>query len=77
METSDTSNDLSSDSQQLNVLCEFNVEASSHVKTHAILSDHSFDSNSVMENLQFQSALKLRFSILLCRLLSMPLVRRL
>ena len=48
---------------------------SSHVKEHAILSDHSFDSNSVIENLQFQPASKSRFSIPLCRLLSMPVIR--
>ena len=44
-------------------------------EAHAILSDHSFDSNSVIENLQFQPTSKSRFFILLCRLFSMPLVR--
>jgi hypothetical protein len=76
METSDASKHLASDSQKPNDLCEVNVEAtSSHVKAHAILSDHSFDSNSVIESLQFQPSSKSRFSIPLCRLLSMPLVR--
>ena len=57
METSDTSKHLASDSQQLNDLCELNVDAtSSQVKAHAILSDRSFDSNSIIENLQFQLA---------------------
>jgi hypothetical protein len=75
METCDTSKHLASNSQKLNDLCEVNIEAnSSHVKAHAIF-DHSFDSNSVIENLQFQHVLKSRFFIPLCRLLSMPLVR--
>ena len=77
METSDTSKHLASDSQQLYDLCELNVEANlSHNKAHAILSDHSFDSNSVIENLQFQLVSKSRFfSFLLCQLFSMPLIR--
>ena len=75
METNDTSKDLAPDIQQLNDFCELSVEVIlPHVKEHAILSDYSFDSNSVIENLQFQPASKSRFSILLCRLLSMPLV---
>ena len=45
------------------------------MKTHSILSDHSFDFNPVVENLQFQPTSKSKFFILLCRLLSMPLVR--
>lgn len=76
METSDTSKHLASDSQQLDDPYELNVEANlSHIKAHAILSDHSFDSNSVIENLQFQLASNLRFFIHLCQLFSLPLVR--
>ncbi len=55
MEGSDISNHLASDSHLLNDLCEVNVETSSYyVKAHAILSDHPFESNSVIENMQFQ-----------------------
>jgi hypothetical protein len=71
METNDVSNHLASDDKPNDDLCEI----TSHVKAHAILSDHFFDSNSVIENLQFQPTSKLRFFIPLSRLLSMPLVR--
>ena len=55
METSDISKHLSSDSHLLNDLCEVNVETSScYVKTHVILSDHPFESNLMIKNLQFQ-----------------------
>ena len=47
METNDVSNRLASDDRPHDDLCEI---TSSHVKTHAILSDHHFDSNSVIEN---------------------------
>ena len=72
METNDVSNHLASDDKPNDDLSEI---TSSHVKAHAILSYHSFDSNSVIENLRFQSTSKSRFFISLCRLLSMPLVR--
>ena len=72
METNDTSKHLASDNKRDDDLCEV---ISSHVKVHAILSDHSFDSNSLIENLQFQPTSKSRFFILLYRLFSMPLVR--
>ena len=48
---------------------------SSRVKANSILTDHIFDSNSVIENLRFSPSSKSRFFIPLCRLLSMPLVR--
>ena len=48
MEINDVSNRLASDVRPNDDLCEIN---SSHVKTHTILSDHSFDSNSMIENL--------------------------
>ena len=51
METNDVSNRLASDDKPNDDLCEI---ISSHVKARAGLSDHSFDSNSVIENLQFQ-----------------------
>jgi hypothetical protein len=51
METNNTSKHLASDNKSDNDLCEVTYF---HVKTHAILSDHYFDSNSVIENLQFQ-----------------------
>ena len=71
IETNDVSNHLASDDKRNDDLCEI---ISSHVIAHAILSDHSFDSNSVIENLQFQHNSKRKFFILLCRFLSMPLV---
>ena len=72
METNGVSNHLACDDKPNDDLVEI---ISSHVKAHAILSDHSFNSNSVIENLQFQPTSKSRFFIPLCRLLSMPLVR--
>ena len=47
MVTNNVSNYLASDDKPNNDLYEI---TSSHVKAHAILSDHSFDSNSVIEN---------------------------
>ena len=64
METNDVSNHLASDDKTNDDLCEI---ISSHIKTYAILSDYYFYSNSVIENL--------RSSLILCRLLSMSLVR--
>ena len=62
IEISDTSKQLVSDSQQLNDLCELNIEATlSHVKAHLFLSDHSFNSNSVIKNVWFHLASKSRF----------------
>jgi hypothetical protein len=72
IEANDTSKHLVSDTKSDNVLCEI---TSSHVKTHVILNDHSFDSNSVIVNLQFEPTSKSRFFNLLCCLLSMLLVR--
>ena len=72
METNDVSNHLASNDKPNDDLCEI---TSSYVKAHVVLSDHSFDSNSVIENLQFQPIFKSRFFIPLCRLLSMLLVR--
>ena len=57
METNDVSNHLAFDDKPNDDLCEI---TSSHVKAHAILSDHSFDSNSVIENLQFQPTSKVK-----------------
>ena len=71
METNDVSNHFTYDDKPNDDL----FEITSHVKAHAILSDYSFDSHSVIENLQFQSIFKVRFFIPLCRLLSMFLVR--
>ena len=48
METNDISKHFASDNKPNDNLCEV---TSSHVKAHAILSDHSFDSNLVIENL--------------------------
>ena len=72
MESNHVSNHLAFDDNPNDDLCDI---TSSHVKAHAILSDHSSNSNFVIENLQFQPTFKSRFFILLCRLLSMPLVR--
>ena len=59
IETSDTSKQLVSDSQQLNDLCELNIEATLfHVKAHLFLSDRSFNSNSVIKNVWFHLAFK-------------------
>ena len=71
MKINDTSKHLAFNNKADDDLC----EVTSYVKAHAILNDHSFDSNSVINNLQFQPTSKLRFFILLCRLISMPLVR--
>ena len=71
METNDVSNHFAYDDKPNDDLCEI----TSHVKTHAIMIDYSFDSNSVIENLYFQPTSKARFFILLCRLISMFLVR--
>ena len=71
METNDTSKHLASSNKPDDDLCEVIFL---HVKLHAILNDHSFYSNSVIKNLQFQPTSKLRFLIILCRLFSMPLV---
>ena len=68
----DVSNHLASDDKQNNDLCKI---TSTHVKTQAILNDHSFDSNSVIENIQFQPTSKSRFFSPICCLLSMPLFR--
>ena len=52
---SDVLNHLASDDKHNNDLCEI---TSSHVKTQAILSDNSFDSNSMIENIQFHPTSK-------------------
>ena len=72
METNDVPNHLAFDDKPDDDLCEI---TSFHVKAYAIMSDHSFDFNSYIENLQFQPTSKSRFFILLSRLLSMPLVQ--
>ena len=51
METNDISKHLASDNKPNDDLCEV---ISSYVKVHTMLNDHLFDSNSVIENLQFQ-----------------------
>ena len=48
MDTNDTSKHLASDNTPNDDLCKV---TSSYVKAHAILSDHSFVSNSVIKNL--------------------------
>ena len=72
METNDISKHLTFDNKPDDNLCEV---TSSHVNVHAILNYHSFDSNSIIENLQFQRTSKSRFLNPLYRLLSMPLVQ--
>ena len=60
MKTNDILKHLASDNKPNDNLCEVTYF---HVKAHAILSDHSFDSNLVIENLQFQPTSKSRFFI--------------
>ena len=63
MEINDISKHLASDYKPNDGLDEV---TSSQVKAHVIFSDHSFDLNSVIENLQFEPISKSKFFMRQC-----------
>ena len=75
MVSTNSSDYFYSNSKQLDVTLECHIDESIfHLRANAIFTDHVFDSKSVINKLCFQPSFKSRILILLCHLLSMPLV---